>query len=111
LLLRQALGEPGPAKLDPARVLEDGGIPRAAGELAARELAHLEWQHVARIAAGERLCDVALRLLRLRHRGEPQPPQLAIRRRRDQRIAMLARERLEAHAVAFERDGPGVFHV
>src|SRR5207302_8291548 len=103
--LLPAFRVPRVADLEALGFLHNVVIARRANEGAALELAYHEGQHVRGVLPRERLRDIALRLLRARHGGEPQLPQRAIGRRGGERVAMLARERLESHAVAFERDG------
>jgi len=65
---------------------------------------------VAGLEPGLRAGDVGVRLLGLRDAGEPQLPELAVGGGRDQAVVVLAREGLEAHAVAFEGDRFRVDH-
>src|SRR2546423_30039 len=111
MALLPAPGVPGVADFDAVGLFHNVVITRRADDRAAFHLAHDERQHVARLLAGERLRDVALGLLGSRHRREPELPELAVRRRRRERVAMLARERLESHAVTFERDPLRLSHI
>ena len=101
---------PGVADLDPIHVGDDVVIAGAADDETGRELTHRPGQHVPGLLAGERARDVAVRLLRLRNRREPELPEAPVRGGDRQRAVVLPRQGLQPHAVAFERDGAGVDH-
>src|SRR5438067_11713577 len=102
---------PGVADLDPRRLLDDVVITRRADDGAAFEFAHHERQHMTRLFASERLRDVALGLIRSRHRREPELPELAVRRRRGERLAVLGRERLQTYTVRLQGDALRLSHI
>ena len=73
-------------------------------------VAHHPGQHVAVALARERVGDVGPGLAGRGNRGEPQAPQLAVRRRGGERVVMIGGERLEPDAVALEGDGAKLDH-
>ena len=105
-----ALAVPRVADLDAVDGLHDVVVARAADDGAARQLAHRPRQHVAAVLARERVGDVDLHLLGLRHRREPELPELSVRCRCGQRVAVRRGERLEPDAMALERHGSRLLH-
>src|SRR5581483_1110003 len=98
-----ALRVPGPADLDPAGSRDDVVVARAADDRPAFQIAHRPGQEFALALAFERVVDVLPGFVRLGNRGEEQLPEAAVLRGFPQPRFMLRRERLEAHAVPFER--------
>src|SRR5258706_3118180 len=96
-----ALRVPGVADLDAMRGLDDVVIARGADDPVRAKLAHREGQHVPRGLALEGLRNIGLRLVRLRHRGEPQLPELSVGGRFAQLSRRLFAERLPGATLRF----------
>src|SRR5688572_11800 len=105
-----ALRVPGVADLDAIGGRDDVVVAGAADDAVGLQVAHHPRKHVAALLALERILDVLLRILRLRHRGKKQLPQLAVLRGFDQTLFMLPRQRLEPDPVPLQRRRLGVDH-
>src|SRR6478752_2810931 len=105
-----ALRVPGVPDLHAVGGRDDVVVARAAHDAAALQVAHRPRQHVALLLPFQRVIDVFAGLLGPRDRGEEQLPELAVLRRFDQALLMLAGEGLEADTVTFEFCRPCLDH-
>ena len=106
----QLLRVPGVADLDAIDARHDVVVAGGADDGAGGGVAHHPGEHVTVALAGERVGDVGPGLAGRGDRGEPQPPQLAVRRGGGERVVMVDGERLEPDAVALEGDGAKLDH-
>src|SRR2546422_11620134 len=100
-----ALRVPGVADLDAVSRGDDVVIAGTADDLAGGEFAYDPWEHVAVFLSLQRGIDVLPGLCGLWHRGVPQLPQLAVGFGGGESLTMTLVERLQANAVALERNG------
>jgi len=79
-------------------------------QCATRNVANHPGQHVTVAPPVQRRLDVRLRPAGLRHRREPQLPQLPVGRRRLERVVMGLAQRLETNAVSIQGDRLRIDH-
>src|SRR5712672_4452355 len=100
-----ALGIPRVADLHAIRRCDDVVIARAADDLAAPQVSHRPGQHLASLLAFQCIFDVFFCIFRLWNRRKEKLPQPAVLSRFGESFFVLARKRLQPHAVAFQRGG------
>src|SRR3954471_19379359 len=105
-----ALGVPRVADLYAVGGGNDVVVAGAADDRLGLEVPHRPRQHLALLLAFQRVFDVLLRLLGLRHRRKKQLPQPAIACRVDQPLFMLQGEGLETDSMSFELFRPDLDH-
>ena len=98
-------GIPCVSDLDAIDRCHDVVIARAADQLSGHELADRPGHHVSRRLRGKRVVDVLADAVGLGRRRVPELPEAAVGDGRGEAGLVAGSERLEADAVAFERDG------
>jgi len=92
------------ADLDTIDVGDDVVITGASDDRAGSKLANRPGQHVSGLLTGEGVCNVGRYIVRSRNPRVPQFPQTAIHDGGLKCLAMTGRQRLQPHAVTFERN-------